>query len=60
MLREIGEKPDFKPEEFSIDLTFLRAVRFEEKAQTYAEFVNDAIEIGLRVQEEMKNLQSWS
>jgi len=60
LLREIGENPDFKPEEFSIDLTFFRAVRFEEKAQTYAEFVNDAIEIGLRVQEEMKNLQSWS
>lgn len=56
----LRENPDFKPEEFSIDLTFLRAVRFEEKAQTYAEFVNDAIEIGLRVQEEMKNLQSWS
>ncbi|NEO53077.1 MAG: DMT family transporter [Okeania sp. SIO3B5] len=56
----LRENPDFKPEEFSIDLTFLRAVRFEEKAQTYAEFVNDAIEIGLRVQEEMKNLQNWS
>ncbi len=56
----LRENPDFKPEEFSIDLTFLRAVRFEEKAQTYAEFVNDAIDIGLRVQEEMKNLQNWS
>ncbi|MEM1170992.1 MAG: hypothetical protein AAGJ08_18400 [Cyanobacteria bacterium P01_H01_bin.35] len=56
----LRENPDFKPEEFSIDLTFLRAVRFEEKAQTYAEFVNDAIGIGLRVQEEMKNLQNWN
>lgn len=56
----LRENPDFKPEEFSIDLTFLRAVRFEEKAQTYAEFVNDAIDIGLRVQEEMKNLHNWS
>ncbi|NER02467.1 MAG: hypothetical protein F6K17_07420 [Okeania sp. SIO3C4] len=56
----LRENPDFKPEEFSIDLTFLRAVKFEEKAQTYAEFVNDAIDIGLRVQEEMKNLQNWS
>ncbi|NEP79046.1 MAG: hypothetical protein F6K39_13265 [Okeania sp. SIO3B3] len=55
----LRENPDFKPEEFSIDLTFLRAVKFEEKAQTYAEFVNDAIEIGMRVQEEMKNLQNW-
>ncbi|NEN92533.1 MAG: hypothetical protein F6K48_27995 [Okeania sp. SIO3H1] len=32
----LRENPDFKPEEFSIDLTFLRAVRFEEEAKTYA------------------------
>ena len=57
--RILGDNPDLKPEKFSIDLTFLRGVRFEEEAKTYAQYINEAIDIGLRVEEETNSLQNW-
>ena len=55
----LRNNPNFKPEEFSIDLTLLKTAQFEEKTKAYAQLVNEAIGIGLRVQEEMKNLGNW-
>jgi hypothetical protein len=50
------DNPNFNPEQFSIDFMPFKALEFDEQAKDYERLVNEAIEIGSRVQEEMKHL----
>jgi hypothetical protein len=50
------DNPDFNPERFSIDFMPFTTLEFDEQAKDYERLVNEAIEIGSRVQEEMKSL----
>lgn len=50
--------PNFKPEYFNIDLTSLQAERTMAKAVEYAELLDQAVQIGVSVQTEMRKLQN--
>jgi len=50
------DNPNFNPERFSIDFMPFKTLEFDEQAKDCERLVNEAIEIGSRVQEEMKNL----
>lgn len=54
--RIFRETPQLNPEQFSIDFLPLKALEFTEQAKDCERLVNEAIEIGARVQEEMKKL----
>jgi len=54
----LRENPNFKPEYFNIDLTSLQAERTMVKAVEYAQLLDDAVQIGVSVQKEMRKLQN--
>ncbi|BAY99047.1 hypothetical protein NIES37_30260 [Tolypothrix tenuis PCC 7101] len=56
--RILRENPSFKPEEFSINLDSIRALQTAEQADEYGRLFNDALQVAMSVQEEMKKLQS--
>jgi hypothetical protein len=56
--RILRENPNFKPEYFNIDLTSLQAERTMVKAVEYAQLLDDAVQIGVSVQTEMRKLQN--
>ncbi|MDB9466933.1 hypothetical protein PN480_20090 [Dolichospermum circinale CS-1225] len=51
------ENPKFKPEYFNIDLSTLEAEKTTVKAIEYAQLLDDAVQIGVSVQKEMRKLQ---
>ena len=56
--RILRENPNFKPEYFNIDLTSLQAEKTMVKAIEYAQLLDDAVQIGVSVQKEMRKLQN--
>jgi uncharacterized protein YpiB (UPF0302 family) len=56
--RILRENPRFKPEYFNIDLSTLEAEKTTVKAIEYAQLLDDAVQIGVSVQKEMRKLQS--
>lgn len=56
--RILNANPNFKPEYFNIDLTSLQAERTMAKAVEYAELLDQAVQIGVSVQKEMRKLQN--
>ena len=54
----LRENPNFKPEYFNIDLTSLQAEKTMVKAIEYAQLLDDAVQIGVSVQKEMRKLQN--
>ncbi|MCF3569055.1 hypothetical protein L2E75_23395 [Planktothrix agardhii 1807] len=54
----LRENPNFKPEYFNIDLTSLQAEKTMVKAIEYAQLLDDAVQIGVSVQTEMRKLQN--
>jgi hypothetical protein len=48
------ENPHFTMQDFSLDLFSWQRLELDEHAQQYEQFVNEALEIGLRVREDMK------
>jgi hypothetical protein len=54
--RVFRENPHLQPEQFSIDFVPLKTLEFDEQAKDFERLVNETIEIGSKVQEEMKNL----
>lgn len=48
--------PDFKREQFRIDLTAYHALQVSEQASDYGQFLDAALQIGVEVQEEMIKL----
>lgn len=48
------ENPHFTMKDFSLDLFSWQRLELDEHAQQYEQFVNEALEIGLRVREDMK------
>jgi hypothetical protein len=55
--RILRENPKFKPEYFNIDLSTLEAEKTTVKAIEYAQLLDDAVQIGVSVQKEMRKLQ---
>lgn len=55
--RILRENPGFNSERFAIDLTNLRALKVSEQAGEYGRLLNEALQIGVSVQQEMKKLQ---
>lgn len=53
----LRNNPRFNPEQFSIDLTALRALQVSEQASEYGKILDEALQIGVNVQQEMKKLQ---
>ena len=51
------ENPRFRPEQFNIDLSGLRSLQATEKATEYGRFLNEALQIGVSVQTEMRKLE---
>ncbi|WP_051340102.1 hypothetical protein [Planktothrix agardhii] len=56
--RILRENPNFKPEYFNIDLTSLQAEKTMVKAIEYAQLLDQAVQIGVSVQKEMRKLQN--
>jgi len=55
--RILRENPQFRPEQFDIDLTTLKGLAINETATEYGRWLNEALEISLSVQKEMISLQ---
>ena len=56
--RILRENPQFKPENFSVDLASLQALQVNERSQEYAAILNEALQVGMNVQQEMKELSA--
>ncbi len=56
--RILRENPKFRPEQFNIDLSGLRALEASEKATEYGRFLDEALQIGVSVQTEMRKLEN--
>ncbi len=56
--RILKENPQFRPEQFNIDLSGLRALQATEKATEYGQFLNEALQVGVSVQTEMRKLEN--
>lgn len=56
--RILKENPQFRPEQFNIDLSGLRALEATEKATKYGKFLDEALQIGVSVQTEMRKLEN--
>ncbi len=56
--RILRENPQFRPEEFNIDLSGLRSLQATEKATEYGKFLDEALQIGVSVQTEMRKLEN--
>jgi hypothetical protein len=56
--RILRENPKFKPEQFNIDLSGLRALQATENATEYGRFLDEILQIGVNVQSEMIKLES--
>lgn len=54
--RIFRENPNVQPEQFSIDFMLFKTLEFDEQAKDCERLVNTALEIGHRVQEEMRNV----
>lgn len=54
--RLFRENPDFSMKDFSLHLSSLQTLELTEQAQQYEQFVNDALDIGLRVH---ADLRAW-
>ncbi|NCR40503.1 MAG: hypothetical protein GPJ21_11910 [Microcystis aeruginosa W13-11] len=56
--RILRENPQFRPEQFNIDLSGLRSLQAREKATEYGRFLDEALQIGVSVQTEMRKLEN--
>ncbi|NCR53693.1 MAG: hypothetical protein GPJ10_09790 [Microcystis aeruginosa L211-07] len=56
--RILRENPQFRPEQFNIDLSDLRTLQATEKATEYGRFLDEALQIGVSVQTEMRKLEN--
>lgn len=56
--RILRENPQFRPEQFNIDLSGLRTLQSTEKATEYGRFLDEALQIGVSVQTEMRKLEN--
>ncbi|MBD2600388.1 CDP-alcohol phosphatidyltransferase family protein [Microcystis viridis] len=56
--RILRENPQFRPEQFNIDLSDLRSLQATEKATEYGRFLDEALQIGVSVQTEMRKLEN--
>lgn len=56
--RILRENPKFKPEQFNIDLSGLRALQATEKATEYGRLLDEILKIGVNIQSEMRKLES--
>ena len=52
----LREKPGFNPESFAVDLTGLQALQVSATASEYSQILDQALQIGVNVQEEMRQL----
>jgi hypothetical protein len=56
--RILRENPNFQPQYFNIDLSSVEAERTMVRAVEYAQLLDDAVQIGVSLQQEMRKLQS--
>jgi len=56
--RILRENPQFRPEQFNVDLSGLRSLQATEKATEYGRFLDEALQIGVSVQTEMRKLEN--
>ena len=56
--RILRENPQFSPEQFNIDLSGLRSLQATEKVTEYGRFLDEALQIGVSVQTEMRKLEN--
>ncbi|MDB9445486.1 hypothetical protein [Anabaena sp. CS-542/02] len=52
----LRENPGFNPESFAVDLTGLQALQVSATASEYSQILDQALQIGVNVQEEMRQL----
>ncbi|MBD3562318.1 hypothetical protein H6S82_26280 [Planktothrix sp. FACHB-1355] len=57
VLRENEQFIKINPELFANNLTALAALQVDEQASEYGRYLNEAFQIGLSIQDEMKKLQ---
>ncbi|HIK08792.1 MAG TPA: hypothetical protein IGS52_00750 [Oscillatoriaceae cyanobacterium M33_DOE_052] len=55
--RILRENPNFQPQYFNIDLSGVQAERTMVRAVEYAQLLDDAVQIGVSLQQEMRKLQ---
>ncbi|MBD2522341.1 hypothetical protein [Nostoc sp. FACHB-133] len=56
--RILRENPDFSPEEFAINLSTIKTLQICEQASEYGQLLNEALQVAVSVQEEMRRLQN--
>jgi hypothetical protein len=56
--RILRENPQFNPEHLSVDLTALRSLQIRDRVGEYGKLLNDALQVGINVQQKMRHLQN--
>jgi len=51
--RILRQNPGFKPEHFAVDLASMRSLQVQEKSSEYGQLLNEALEIGVSLQQEI-------
>ena len=51
--RILRQNPGFKPENFAVDLGSIRSLNIQEKSSEYGKLLNDALQIGISLQDEI-------
>ena len=54
----LRDNPKFNPEKLNIDLSGLRALQASEQATEYGRFLDEALQIGINVQSEIRKLEN--
>lgn len=49
----LRQNPGFKPESFAVDLSSMRSLQVQEKSSEYGELLNEALQIGMSLQDEI-------
>jgi hypothetical protein len=52
--RILRENPGFRPENFSVDVSSLRSLQVSEQSSEYGKFLNEALQIGMSIQDEIE------
>ncbi len=51
----LRENPGFRPESFSVDLISLRSLQINEQSSEYGQLLNEALQIGISIQDEIED-----
>lgn len=54
--RILRENPNFRPEEFSNNISALKAMQISDKANSYGKYFDETMQVAVSIQDELKRL----